>query len=109
MGMTLVQVSFYLRLMEAFIMLFENTKTIQTRSLPSKLVLSRTLASMLVTLSLAATPLTSWSQDEGTAVKMSESGICHDASSRHYERVKNFKPYQSMQECLDAGGRKPKK
>jgi len=109
MDMTLVQVSFYLRLMEAFIMLFENAKTIQTRSLPSKLVLSRTLASMLVTLSLAATPLTSWSQDEGSAVKMSESGICHDASSRHYERVKNFKPYQSMQECLDAGGRKPKK
>jgi hypothetical protein len=42
-------------------------------------------------------------------VKLSTSGICHDASSRHYERVKNFKPYGSMQECLDNGGRVPKK
>ena len=90
-------------------MSFENAQTIQTRLLPSKSVLSKTVASVLVTLSLAATPLTSWSQDEGSAVKMSDSGICHDVSSRHYERVKNFKPYQSMQECLDAGGRKPKK
>ncbi len=89
-------------------MSFENAQTIQTRLLPSKSVLSKTVASVLVTLSLAATPLTSWSQDEGSAVKMSDSGICHDVSSRHYERVKNFKPYQSMQECLDAGGRKPK-
>ncbi len=90
-------------------MSFENAQTIQTRLLPSKSVLSKTVASVLVTLSLAAAPLTSWSQDEASAVKMSESGICHDVSSRHYERVKNFKPYQSMQECLDAGGRKPKK
>jgi hypothetical protein len=54
-------------------------------------------------------PLTSWSQDEGVTVKLSTSGICHDASSRHYERVKNFKPYESLQECLDNGGRVPKK
>jgi len=54
-------------------------------------------------------PLTSWSQEEGVTVKMSTSGICHGASSRHYERVKNFKPYESMQECLDNGGRAPKK
>jgi hypothetical protein len=54
-------------------------------------------------------PLTSWSQDEGVTVKLSTSGICHDASSRHYERVKNFKPYESLQDCLDSGGRTPKK
>lgn len=85
-------------------MSFENSQTIQTR-----FVLSKILASALVTLTLVSTPLTSWSQDEGNSVKMTESGICHDVSSRHYERVKNFKPYESMQECLDAGGRKPKK
>lgn len=85
-------------------MLFENTRSIQTR-----LISSKKLASVLVTLSLASMPMTSWSQEEGVAVKMSTSGICHDASSRHYERVKNFKPYESMQECLDNGGRAPKK
>ena len=53
---------------------------------------------------MASMPLTSWSQDEGVTVKLSTSGICHDASSRHYERVKNFKPYESLQECLDNPG-----
>ena len=85
-------------------MSFENTRAIQTRSL-----LSKASASVLVAFSLATMPLTSWSQDEGNTVKKSESGICHDASSRHYERVKNFKSYDSMQACLDDGGRKPKK
>ena len=85
-------------------MSFENAQTIQSRSL-----LSKVSASMLVAFSLATMPLTSWSQDEANTVKKSESGICHDASSRHYERVKNFKSYDSIQACLDDGGRKPKK
>jgi hypothetical protein len=79
------------------------------RSIQTRLVSSKQIASLFVTLSLASMPLTSWSQDEGVTVKLSTSGICHDASSRHYERVKNFTPYESMQACLDNGGRAPKK
>lgn len=85
-------------------MSFENTHAAQVR-FPS----FRLLASAMVTLALTATPLTSWSQDEATIVKMSQSGVCHDTSSRHYARVKNFKPYDSIQACLDDGGRTPKK
>lgn len=85
-------------------MTFENTQAIQTRSL-----LSRLLGSALIALALTATPLTSWSQDETSVVKMSQSGVCHDATSRHYARVKNFKPYESIQACLDDGGRIPKR
>lgn len=85
-------------------MFSENARSIQTR-----LISSKKLASVLVALSLASMPLTSWSQDEAVTVKLSASGICHDASSQHFERVKNFKPYASMQECLDSGGRAPKK
>ena len=81
-----------------------NAHSIQTGSISSK-----KLASLLVALTLASLPLASWSQEDGAAVKLSSSGICHDASSRHYERVKNFTPYESMQQCLDAGGRAPKK
>ncbi len=103
MSMTFVQDVFNFRLMEEYFMSFENARTIQIRSM-----LSKKFASLLVALSLVSMPLTSWSQDEGDAVKMSKSGICHGVSSRHYERVKNFKPYESMQECLDDGGRKPK-
>ena len=85
-------------------MSFQNTQAVQTRFASSRL-----LASALVTLALTATPLTSWSQGEADVVKMSQSGVCHDTSSRHYARVKNFKPYDSIQACLDDGGRTPKK
>jgi hypothetical protein len=41
-------------------------------------------------------------------VKLSNTGICHDSSSGSYNRTKNFTPYQSLEDCLDAGGRLPK-
>lgn len=41
-------------------------------------------------------------------VKMSRSNICHDVSSPFYERTKNFTPFSTIDECLNAGGRLPK-
>ncbi|TRX56705.1 HNH endonuclease family protein [Thalassomonas sp. M1454] len=38
-------------------------------------------------------------------VKKSSSGICHDQQSSYYSRTKNFTPYNSVQACLDSGGR----
>ena len=43
-----------------------------------------------------------------TEVKLSNSGICHDSSSGSYNRTKNFTPFQSLEDCLGAGGRLPK-
>jgi len=42
-------------------------------------------------------------------VKMSSSGICHAPNSTYYEQTKKFTPYKSLDECLKAGGRMPKK
>ena len=42
-------------------------------------------------------------------VKMSNSGICHAPNSTYYSQTKNFTPYKSLDECLKAGGRMPKK
>ncbi len=42
-------------------------------------------------------------------VKKSRSAICHDSSSPFFTRVKNFTPYESLEECLQFGGRLPKK
>ena len=39
---------------------------------------------------------------------MSRSDICHDQNSPYYDSVKNFKPFDSLQSCLDSGGRLPK-
>lgn len=41
-------------------------------------------------------------------VKQSKSGICHDTSSSYYNRTKNFTSHDTLEECLNAGGRLPK-
>src|SRR5690554_3453568 len=45
---------------------------------------------------------------QSPTVKMSNSKICHDKSSPYYARTKNYKPYDTLKACLDAGGRLPK-
>ncbi|MFT6909505.1 MAG: hypothetical protein ACJAS1_006226 [Oleiphilaceae bacterium] len=41
-------------------------------------------------------------------VKQSSSGICHDKSSRSYNRTKHYIPFDTIAACIDAGGRLPK-
>lgn len=41
-------------------------------------------------------------------VKLSSGGICHDKFSSHYERTKNFTEFDSIDSCLESGGRLPK-
>lgn len=41
-------------------------------------------------------------------VKKSTSGICHDVQSPYFQRTKNYRPYDSLEECLHSGGRLPK-
>ena len=86
------------------LMSFENSQVTQFRS-----VFGKVLASAVVGLALTSMPLSSWSQDDAGTVKMSKGKICHDSSSPHYARLKNFKSYASIQACLDDGGRLPKK
>lgn len=47
-------------------------------------------------------------QASGDVVKKSNSGICHAEDSRWYSRTKNFTPYESLDACLESGGRLPK-
>ena len=42
-------------------------------------------------------------------VKMSKSGICHTPGSTYYKQTKNYTPYETLKDCLNAGGRMPKK
>jgi len=42
-------------------------------------------------------------------VKMSKSGICHAPNTTYYNQTKNFTPYLTLKDCLNAGGRTPKK
>jgi len=42
------------------------------------------------------------------AVKMSKSEICHAVDSSYYKRTKNFTSFETLKECINAGGRLPK-
>jgi hypothetical protein len=46
-----------------------------------------------------------WAADP--AVKKSDNGICHDASSPSYGNTKKFTPFNSIDECLKSGGKMP--
>jgi hypothetical protein len=46
--------------------------------------------------------------DTSGVVKLSTSGICHVPGDPYYERTTNYTPYNTLQECLNAGGRLPK-
>lgn len=45
---------------------------------------------------------------QSPTVKMSNSKICHDKGSPYYAQTKNYKSYDTLKACLDAGGRLPK-
>ena len=42
-------------------------------------------------------------------VKKSKTGICHEYGSKYYEQTKHFKVFQSLDECVESGGRLPKR
>ena len=46
---------------------------------------------------------------DSNVIKKSSSGICHDNKSKSYEKTKKFKSFKTIKECLDSGGRLPKK
>mgnify|MGYP003626930522 FL=1 len=41
-------------------------------------------------------------------VKKSKSAICHAPGTQHYNRTKNYKPYETLEQCIASGGRLPK-
>ncbi len=42
-------------------------------------------------------------------VKLSKSGICHAPGSTYYAQTKHFTAFKTLDDCLKAGGRLPKK
>ncbi len=60
----------------------------------------------------AVAPSTKTSASENTTnpnVKKSTSGICHAKGSTYYGRTLNFTAYDTIDDCLNSGGRMPKK
>ncbi len=53
--------------------------------------------------------LAAGAQAQSEPVKMSKSGICHAPNTTYYNQTKSFTAYKTLDECLKAGGRMPKK
>ncbi len=49
------------------------------------------------------------SQSSGGVTKLSRTGICHAPGTTYYNQTKNFTSYNTLQDCLNAGGRMPKR
>jgi hypothetical protein len=66
------------------------------------------MKSFLISLSLLLTaPVFAQSEPP---VKMSSSGICHEkGKSSYYNQTKKFTAYKTIDECVKAGGKAPKK
>jgi hypothetical protein len=56
------------------------------------------LAFVVLAAAILASPL-----DARAEVKLSASGICHDAGSPWYERTRSFSPHPTMEDCLREG------
>jgi hypothetical protein len=65
------------------------------------------MRTLLFVLAAAVSGLTYAQSDP--PVKMSSSGICHPKGGAYYSQTKKFTAYTSMEDCLKAGGRQPKK
>jgi hypothetical protein len=47
--------------------------------------------------------------DDSPPVKLSRSGICHVRGTNYYANTKRFRAFPSIDACLAAGGRRPKR
>ena len=50
-----------------------------------------------------------WPLATANTIKRTDSGLCHPPQSSYYDRINTYKEYDSLQECLAAEGRLPKR
>lgn len=84
------------------------TPTVSTPAAPVPVTVTpKTDTSVAVPTGVA--PSTPAPSTNSGVVKKSNSSICHAPGTTYYDQTKNFTPYNSLQECLDSGGRLPKR
>ena len=52
--------------------------------------------------------LTSCDNNQNPNVKKSSSGICHEMGSQYYKQTKKYESFNSIEDCLNTGGRLPR-
>jgi hypothetical protein len=64
---------------------------------------------LILVLLFSTSIITAGEPKSNEPVKMSKTKICHAPNSTYYLKTQNFTPYKTLKECLDAGGRLPKR
>lgn len=67
-----------------------------------------TVAAALVTAGVVSSLVSETASTE-LPVKKSTSSICHAPGTTYYAKTKNFTPYNTIDDCLNSGGRLPKR
>ena len=47
-------------------------------------------------------------QNKNPNVKKSSNSICHEKGSQYYKQTKNYESFNTIEDCLDSGGRLPR-
>ena len=47
-------------------------------------------------------------QNDSPDVKKSSSNICHEKGSQYYKQTKKFESFNTIEDCLNSGGRLPR-
>jgi len=89
-------------------MLLEVTES-RLKSMKKSLAVLMTVLATLGGVGPFPEPMVSQAAAEQQPVKMSKSGICHAPGSTYYDRTTHFTPFATMNACLKAGGRLPKR
>lgn len=64
---------------------------------------------MLSSIILSVFLLAGCANSTSPAIKKSSTDICHKEGTLFYKNTKNFTAYDSIEDCLNSGGRLPKK
>ena len=62
---------------------------------------------ILIVLFISSTIEQSYSKE--VIVKKSRSNICHAPGTTYYKKTKYYKSYKTLKECLNSGGRMPRR
>jgi len=73
------------------------------------LITLMTVWAIVISVAPLPTPIVSLAAAEQPPVKLSRTGICHAPGTTYYNQTKHFTPFNSLDACLKAGGRLPKR
>lgn len=65
------------------------------------------IVSAVVASLLGAVPVLAANQAQAPSIKRATSGVCYEPGNKGYQDVRSYKAFESLEACVNAGGRLP--